>query len=684
MEGALESGRVLGGRYRLGERLGQGGWGSVYAAVQVDLGRPVAIKVLHTSVALSSDGLARFEREARSAAALGHPNIAQVTDFSASSGEPPFLVMELLTGATLGATMRAQQRLAPRRVAWIAYQVLAGLDVAHKAGIVHRDIKPDNVFLVAMPGVEDFVKLLDFGIAKLSGDSAASQHLTSTGTMLGSPAFMAPEQVRSNEVDHRVDLYALGATMYLALSGRMPFDAPTIHGLLLAITEQRAAPLSALEPSFDPALSAVVERAMHKDPNGRYANAAEMRAALEPWLGGMAAHASSTTNAPRMISPASIATGAIPPPATVAGGPPGTTAMPSMSGPPLGTSPPGTAALPPMGATPAAAVSPYAPSPHAAFGAPPSPAYGSSPAPYGAPTPAPYGAPTPAPYGAPTPAPYGAPTPAYPVAQAMAPAPAKSSGAIAGLLIVVVLLLVVVVGGGAAFFLSRDSATTPVAAGPSGAVAPAAPGAATAIASAAIVAAAGAPANGASGVGGPGGAGGAVARKPGTPGVAAAGAAGGVAGASGAAGAPGAGATGATGGAAGAAGPVAILTDAGGAGGVPAPKKQFAGSSFRVGGGTFGEFDIDASRAAINAKGGAINVCYAATEFDAPDHQFTNWTFQVDPAGNVKSVGRTTSSDPHPKFDACMIGALRQVKWPVSKAGGSPQVSFTSRTRDNP
>jgi serine/threonine-protein kinase len=246
VEGAGHSGRILGGRYRLGERLGHGGWGSVYAAVQMDLGRPVAVKVLHDSVALAPDGLVRFEREAKAAAALGHPNIAQVTDFQANAGEPPFLVMELLTGSTLGAKMRATPKMAAGRMAWIAYQMLAGLDVAHKAGIVHRDIKPDNVFLVSMPGVEDFVKLLDFGIAKLSGDG--NEHLTTTGTMLGSPAFMAPEQVRSNQVDHRVDLYAVGATLYLALSGRMPFDAPTVHALLLAITEQRVVPLHVLDP----------------------------------------------------------------------------------------------------------------------------------------------------------------------------------------------------------------------------------------------------------------------------------------------------------------------------------------------------------------------------------------------------------------------------------------------------
>jgi hypothetical protein len=121
----------------------------------------------------------------------------------------------------------------------------------------------------------------------------------------------------------------------------------------------------------------------------------------------------------------------------------------------------------------------------------------------------------------------------------------------------------------------------------------------------------------------------------------------------------------------------AIATDAG-------AKKQFAGSSFRIGGGSFGTYDIEASKTAIMARAGAINACYAATEFDAPDHQFTNWTFQVDPAGNVKSVGRTTSFDPHPKFDACIIPVLRTVKWPASASGGSPSVSFTSRTADNP
>jgi hypothetical protein len=336
-----------------------------------------------------------------------------------------------------------------------------------------------------------------------------------------------------------------------------------------------------------------------------------MRRALEPWLGGMAAHASSTANAARMISPASIATGAI------SGAP---------LGPPVGTAPPALAPTPMYG---------YAP-----------------PSPYG-PPPSPPGPPSP-------PSPPNPPNQVFAMTPAaVTPPPAKSGGAVVGLLVIVVVLLLVVVGGGAAgfYFYSRSAATSPVAAGPSGAAVPAGAGAASGAPAAATagattsVAANGTPANNA-GAAAPAGA-----RKS-------AGAAPPVA-------------TVAPGAAAPASAPAAIVADAG-------AKKQFAGTSFRISGGIFESFDIDASKAAIMTKSGAISGCYAATEFDPPDHQFTDWTFQVDPAGNVKSVGRTTSFDPHPKFDACMIGTLRQVKWPASKAGGSPHVSFSARTRDNP
>jgi serine/threonine protein kinase len=291
----LLTGTTVGsGRYLLGEVLGRGGWGAVYAATQQDLKRKVAVKILHRDKSngggLDGDGLARFVREARAAAALGHPNIVQVTDFQTNPGEPPFLVMEHLTGQTLGTLLRRERRLPPGRVCSIAHQALAALDVAHRAGIVHRDVKPDNLFLVTMPGVEDFVKLLDFGIAKLldstttaTGGSAAAK-LTEAGTLLGTPAFMAPEQVIDAFVEAPADIYSLGATMYFALAGRYPLEGSNVSALLYAIAHLTPAPLAQVDPSIDPRLSAIVHRAMAKDPNARWSSAAEMRAAIEPFV----------------------------------------------------------------------------------------------------------------------------------------------------------------------------------------------------------------------------------------------------------------------------------------------------------------------------------------------------------------------------------------------------------------
>ncbi len=302
----LARGTVLGGRYVVGEQLGSGGWGTVYDGVQQDLGRRVAIKALRMDRVLDDDGLARFVREARAAAALGHPNIAQVTDFQANPGEPAFMVMEHLVGRTLGALLRSEPRLPAGRVAAIAHQVLSALEAAHRAGIVHRDVKPDNIFLVSTSGHEDFVKLLDFGIAKLASEE--SVRLTGASTILGTPAFMAPEQVAGGSVDARTDLYAVGTLMYLALAGRPPLEAPSLSALLYAIVHHRPPPLASVEPGIDPGLSLVVERAMHKDREGRFGSAAEMRAAIEAcsiagprpvWMGSLAPpHVKPVSNIP--------------------------------------------------------------------------------------------------------------------------------------------------------------------------------------------------------------------------------------------------------------------------------------------------------------------------------------------------------------------------------------------------
>jgi serine/threonine-protein kinase len=290
--------------------LGKGGMGAVYEAVQEGLGRTVALKVLDPSLATHPDQLERFRREATSAAALGHSNIVAVTDFGAPSGdEPPYLVMELLSGESLGSLLDREAVLAPERTAFIASQMLSALGAAHAAGIIHRDIKPDNVFLTSTSAFHDLVKVLDFGIAKLGSEQGASR-LTGTGTMLGTPAYMAPEQARGATVDHRADLYAVGATMYQALSGRLPHDAPSFPAMLFAIVEQDPQPLARLRPDLPPGLVAIVDRAMAKKPENRFPSAEAMRAALAPFLPGSAGVTGPvSSDAPTIAAPASGATG---------------------------------------------------------------------------------------------------------------------------------------------------------------------------------------------------------------------------------------------------------------------------------------------------------------------------------------------------------------------------------------
>jgi serine/threonine protein kinase len=301
---------LLGGRYRLGAPLGRGGMGTVYEAVQEGLGRKVAVKLLDARLAEDRQQLERFRREAEVVAALGHPNIVQVTDFQYSETEP-FLVMELLRGESLASLIQREARLPGARVAFIAAQVLSALAAAHRAGVVHRDIKPDNVFLLADAAVPDTVKVLDFGIAKLAPFSSIGDQakLTGTGAMLGTPAFMAPEQARgAPDVDARADVYAVGATMYQALTGTLPYQAPSIPALLFAIVEQTPPPLGELRPDLPSELVAVIERAMSKDRTARFADADEMRRALAPWSGLPA-----SIPPPVSVTAATIASGPIAP-----------------------------------------------------------------------------------------------------------------------------------------------------------------------------------------------------------------------------------------------------------------------------------------------------------------------------------------------------------------------------------
>ncbi len=359
---SLIMGTLLGGRYRIERPLGAGAMGSVYSAVQDGLGRKVAIKVLHGNLAADRDAVARFQREAQSAAALGHPNIVQVIDFLWPQNEPPFLVMEQLEGRPLAEAIRAAGKVDSMRIGRIARQVASALEAAHGAGIVHRDIKPDNIFLVDVPGLGETAKVLDFGIAKLTRPTDAQ--LTGDNTMLGSPAYMAPEQARGGPLDHRADIFSLGSTIYVALSGKLPFDASSLNALLFAITEQAPVPIAQLAPGTDPRIAAVVERAMQKDPRARFQSAAEMRVALEaiaanaPVPGsissappGQSAAAYSAPPAPSTWNNGAHATISAPPPAMPLGPPPiSATPPPMMSGNPpmMSGSPPMMSGSPPM------------------------------------------------------------------------------------------------------------------------------------------------------------------------------------------------------------------------------------------------------------------------------------------------------------------------------------------------
>lgn len=332
MEGDARIGTVLGGKYRIVRKLGEGGMGAVYAGVQEPLGRKVAVKVLLPVLARDATLVGRFQREAELAASLGHPNIVQVTDFGVDDGSA-FLVMDLLDGESLGSALERETALAPSRVCFIAAQVLSALEAAHARGVVHRDLKPDNIYLTSVSGVADLVKLLDFGIARLT-EGDGDQKMTATGQVLGTPAYMSPEQARGKPVDARSDLYALGVVMYEALSGRMPVNGSNYHELMFAIVGETPTPLAQLVPGLDPTLVAVVERAMAKDPNARYASAAEMRAALDA-LGPL--QASSPARVPSM--PPTRDSSAVAMAATIT--PEAMTALPSMATPVVSSAPVG-------------------------------------------------------------------------------------------------------------------------------------------------------------------------------------------------------------------------------------------------------------------------------------------------------------------------------------------------------
>ena len=217
-------GTVLAGRYRIDKLLGTGGMGAVYRAEHVHMKKAVAVKVLHREMTLFPEVVARFEREAVVAARIAHPNVAAATDFGRLDDGAFYLVLEFVEGRSLGKLIEELGRVPEERALRITRQIAAALAAAHKAEVVHRDLKPDNVMLVAKEDGQDFVKVLDFGIAKIKLEEASDQPaLTQAGTVFGTPEYMSPEQARGDLVDARADLYTLGMMLYEMLAGQSPF-----------------------------------------------------------------------------------------------------------------------------------------------------------------------------------------------------------------------------------------------------------------------------------------------------------------------------------------------------------------------------------------------------------------------------------------------------------------------------
>jgi serine/threonine-protein kinase len=278
-------GDVIAGKYEVEHLLGSGGMGEVFAARHLELGQRVAIKVLHHRGPTATQ---RFLREARTSANLGSDHVPRVFDVGRLPGGAPYIVMEYLVGQDLRRLLAQGGPVAPVQAVSYVLDACAALVEAHAAGIVHRDLKPANLFLEATAGGRLLVKVLDFGVSKITsdegGDSDEEQGLTSTGVVLGSPLYMSPEQVRARkDVDARTDIWSLGVILYELLSGRPPFRAPTLPALAVAIAVETPPPLSSLRPDLPPGLEALIERCLEKSPDARFASVEELARALRPF-----------------------------------------------------------------------------------------------------------------------------------------------------------------------------------------------------------------------------------------------------------------------------------------------------------------------------------------------------------------------------------------------------------------
>jgi serine/threonine-protein kinase len=280
----LQPGTRLAERYDIIRLIGEGGMGEVYEARHVEIQKRVAIKVLNTDLVNDEETLSRFHQEARIAGNLGHLNICEVLDYGKAEKGQPYIVMEYLEGESLKDFIRREGRLTVPRALGILDQVLFALAEAHANGIIHRDLKPENVFLAQKKGQGEVVKLLDFGISKVSVEGERLMRLTRTGTMVGTPYYMSPEQVRQlDDVDGRADLFACGVILYEMLVGRVPFGGRSFNEVIVHILEEDLVIPSDVQ-GIDEHVRGMLESALDKKPDGRPADAGEFREMIQSYL----------------------------------------------------------------------------------------------------------------------------------------------------------------------------------------------------------------------------------------------------------------------------------------------------------------------------------------------------------------------------------------------------------------
>jgi serine/threonine protein kinase len=281
---------ILNGQFQILQKIGSGGMGAVYKALQPEMNRMVGVKILHPKLANRKDLVSRFRREARAMSQLTHPNTVKVFMFGELEDGSLYIIMEFLDGKNLNQTVRAEGPFAMERALGVLIPVCGALDEAHKAGIIHRDLKPENIFLCQSGGMKDYPKVLDFGLAKVGERQMrpGSVILTQEGMVFGTPEFMSPEQAQGKALTPASDTYSLAIILYEVLTGKLPFDAKSAMDYIQLHVTGKPTPLSQRVPgkTFPPLLDQIMDRALAKRAEDRFASAADFAAAMQYVLQG--------------------------------------------------------------------------------------------------------------------------------------------------------------------------------------------------------------------------------------------------------------------------------------------------------------------------------------------------------------------------------------------------------------